>query len=115
MARSHGLLDYDASHTSNTTESDPGEPSFTFDTVSCNDVRKVIMAMPSNKVPGYERVPLFVIKDCLPHIQPTFTGPINSSLANSVLKAIMRSLTILVPLVAPGPLQGDRKDRLKSI
>ena len=54
LARSYGLLDYDASHTSNTTESDPGEPSFTFDTVSCNDVPKVIMAIPSNKAPGYD-------------------------------------------------------------
>ena len=58
LARSHGLLDYDASHTSNTSESEQGEPSFTFDTVSCNDVHKVIMAMPSSKAPGYDRVPI---------------------------------------------------------
>ena len=29
------------------------------------DVQKVIMAMPSNKAPGYDRIPVFVIKDCL--------------------------------------------------
>ena len=84
LARSDGLLDYDASHTSNTSESEQDEPTFTFDTVSCNhvDVLKVIMTMPSNKAPGYDRVPLFVIKDCLriPHILPTLIGLINSSL-----------------------------------
>lgn len=40
------------------------------------------MAMPSNKAPGCDRVPLFVIKDCVPYILPTLTDLINS--ANSV-------------------------------
>ena len=48
------------------------------------DVRKVIMAMPSNKAPGYDRIPVFVIKDCLPYILPTLTALINSSFSNSV-------------------------------
>ena len=33
--------------------------------ITSEDVRKVIMAMPSNKAPGYDRIPLFEIKDCL--------------------------------------------------
>ena len=41
------------------------------------------MAMPSNKAPGYDRVPLMVIKDCLPSILPMLTELINSSLTNS--------------------------------
>ena len=48
------------------------------------DVRKVIVAMPSNKAPGYDRIPVFVIKDCLPYILPTLTALINSSFSNSV-------------------------------
>ena len=36
-------------------------------------MRKVFMAMPSNKAPGYDRIPLLVIKDCLPHVLPTFS------------------------------------------
>ena len=39
--------------------------------------------MPSNKAPGYDRIPLFVIKDCLPYILPTLTTLINSSFACS--------------------------------
>ena len=42
------------------------------------------MAMPSNKAPGFDKVPLFVVKDCLAHILPATTNIINSSLANSI-------------------------------
>ena len=47
------------------------------------DVRKVIVAMPSNKAPGYDRIPVFVIKDCLPYILPTLTALINSDKVGS--------------------------------
>lgn len=99
LASAHRLLDYDALYTCGTSE--PGEPSFTFDTVSCNDVPKVIMAMPSNQAPGYDRVPLFVIKDCLPHIQPTLTGLINSSFANSVFLCAWKRAAV-APLLKEG-------------
>ena len=41
-----------------------GFASSTLDSVSCYDVPKEIMVMPSNKALGYDR--LLVIKDCLP-------------------------------------------------
>ena len=56
---------------------------FEFKARTSEDVRKVIMAMPSNKAPGYDRIPLFVIKDCVPHVLPTLTAPINLSFASS--------------------------------
>ena len=57
---------------------------FDFKAITREDVRKVIMAMPSNKAPGYDRIPVFVIKDCLPFILPALTVLINSSFSNSV-------------------------------
>ena len=42
------------------------------------------MAMPSNKASGFDKVPLFVVKDCFAHILPAITNVINSSLANSI-------------------------------
>ena len=65
----------------------------------CNDARKVIMAMPSNKASGCDRVPLFVIKDCLPHILPTLTGLINS--ANSVFPYAWKR-AVVVPHLKDG-------------
>ena len=40
--------------------------------------------MPSNKAPGFDKVPLFVVKDCLAQTLPAITNIINSSLANSI-------------------------------
>ena len=52
---------------------------FDFKAITSEDVRKVIMAMPSNKAPGYDKIPVFVIKDCLSYILPALTASINSS------------------------------------
>ena len=57
---------------------------FDFKAITSEDVRKVIMAMSSNKAPGYDRIPVFVIKDCLSYILPALTVLINSSFSNSV-------------------------------
>jgi len=58
---------------------------FDFKAITSGDVRKVIMAMPSNKAPGYnDRIPVFVIKDFLSHILPAIIVLINSSFRNSV-------------------------------
>ena len=57
---------------------------FDFKAITSEDVRKVIMAMPSNKPPGYDKIPVFVIKDCLSYILPALTALINSSFSNSV-------------------------------
>jgi hypothetical protein len=60
----------------------PDSDLFTFQEVSCPEVREVIMAMPLSKAPGYDKVPLSVVKDCLPHILPILTDLINSSFTN---------------------------------
>ena len=63
--------------------------------------KKVIMAMPSNKAPSYDRIPVFVIKDVLLYILPALTVLINSSFSNSVFpKAWKRSE--VVPLLKDG-------------
>ena len=79
LARSLGLTDYLPSCSNNSPKS--GEGLFDFKPVSCSEVREVLTVMPSNKAPGYDRIPLFVIKDCLPYIFLTLTRLINSSFA----------------------------------
>ena len=74
---------------------------FDFRAITSEDVQKVIMAMPSNKAPGYDRIPVFVIKDCLSYILPALTVLINSSFSNPVFpKAWKRSE--VVPLLKDG-------------
>lgn len=57
------------------------------------------MAMPSNEAPDCDRVPLFVVKDCLPHILPTLTGLMNS--ANSVFPYALKR-AVVVPHLKDG-------------
>ena len=82
LAKSYGLDTRSSLISTNVTYAEAEQ--FEFQPVFCADVRKVIMAMPSNKAPGFDKVPLFVVKDCLAHILPTITNIINSSLANSI-------------------------------
>ena len=82
LAKSYGLDTRSSLISTNVTYAETEQ--FDFQPVSCADVRKVIMAMPSNKAPGFDKVPLFVVKDCLAHILPAITNIINSSFANSL-------------------------------
>ncbi|RMX56255.1 hypothetical protein pdam_00024343, partial [Pocillopora damicornis] len=40
--------------------------------------------MPTDKAPGFDKVPISVVKDCLEHILPTLTDLINHSFSSSV-------------------------------
>ena len=55
-------------------------PMFFLRPVSTNEVQEIISSMPSNKSPGYDKVSMKVIKDCLPHVVQTLTNIINESL-----------------------------------
>ena len=77
LTRSLELTDYLPSCSNNSPKS--GEGLFDFKPASCSDVREVLTVILSNKAPGYDRIPLFVIKDCLPYILPTLTRLMNSS------------------------------------
>ena len=55
-----------------------------FQPVTPDDVRKVILDIPTNKAPGFDKVPISVVKDCLEHILPTSTDLINHSFSSSV-------------------------------
>ena len=45
---------------------------------------KVILDMPTDKAPGFDKVPISVVKNCLEHILPTLTDLINHSFSSSV-------------------------------
>ena len=60
------------------------ESSFVFQSVTPEDVREVILNMPANKAPGFDKVPISVIKDCLEYILPTLTDLINNSFSGPI-------------------------------
>ena len=91
-----------------------GEGLFDIKLVSCSEVRKVLTVMPSNKAPGYDRIPLFVIKDCLPYILPTLTRLINSSFACSEFPRAWKK-SVIVPHLKDGDHEVPNNNRPISL
>ena len=112
LAKSYGLDNRSSLISTNVTYAEAEQ--FEFQPVSCADVRKVILAMPSNKAPGFDKVPLFVVKDCLAHILPAITNIINSSLANSIFPRAWKRGEV-VPHLKDGDLEVPNNNRPISL
>ena len=77
---------------------------FEFKAVTCEDKRKVIMVMPLNKAPRYDRIPSFGIKDCLFHLLPTLTALVNLLFASSAFPNTWKKSVVM-----PHLKDGDHK------
>ena len=62
------------------------------------------MSFQSNKVPGYDKVPMSVIKDTLPCILPAQTDIVNNSLLSLVFPASCK-----ISEVVPPPTDGNHE------
>jgi hypothetical protein len=60
--------------------------------------------MPDNKAIGIDKIPIRVIKDCLPVISPWITSIINNSLANNIFPNTWK-----IAEVSPIPKEGDHE------
>ena len=72
------------------------------------------MAMPSNKAPGYDRILLFAIKDCLPYVLPTLTALANLSFASSAFPRAWKK-SVVVPRHKDGDHQIPNNNRPISL
>ena len=52
---------------------------FAFHTVECKQIQEIVLAMPTNKAPWIDKIPMQVVKDSLPVISPSLTSIINTS------------------------------------
>ena len=77
-------LNYDLSSANFQHQTFTIEDQFTFGAVREKDVESIIKGMTTNKAPGYDKIPVRVIKDSLPAILPAVTDLINSSFQTSV-------------------------------
>ena len=77
---------------------------FHFHAVSSSEVQRVVMSFPSDKAPGYDKIPMSVIKDALPCILPILTLIVNRSLLSSVFPAAWK-----ISEVVPLPKDGDHE------
>ena len=81
-----------------------------FRAVTSDDVRKVIMDLPSNEALGYDRIPFFVIRDCLPHVLPTLTALVNLSFASSAFPRALKK-SVVVPHLKDGDREVPNNNR----
>ena len=64
---------------SNSSVADSATSTFSFQPVSCNEVKRIILTMPSNKSPGFDKVSMKVIRDSLPVV----LGPLCSFITST--------------------------------
>ena len=68
---------------------------FTFRPVECSEIEHIIFSMPTGKAPGIDKIPLRVIKDCLPAILPTLTSIVSNLLTSGVFPSIWKTAEVI--------------------
>jgi hypothetical protein len=79
----------------------PEDELFYFRPVTSEEVNKVILSMPNNKTPGYDKVPVKVIKNCLPEILDTVTTLINLSFKSNTFPCEWKK-SVVIPHLKEG-------------
>ena len=79
----------------------PSDQLFNFQSVTCTEVQRIIIAMPSNKSPGPDKIGMRVFKDCLPIILGPLTHMINCSPMTSTFPDLWK-ISEVIPLLKEG-------------
>lgn len=91
-----------------------GQDQFAFSSVHCSEVEDIIKAMPSNKAPGFDKVPIRVVKDSLPATLPFITAIINASFKSSVFPNIWKTAEV-IPILKQGNHEEANNNRPISL
>ena len=59
----------------------PLSEQFTFNAVKCEQVQNIVTSLASGQAPGTDKIPILMIKDCLPALLPSLTSIINATFA----------------------------------
>lgn len=76
---------------------------FSFDPLTCNKVEKIINSMASNKAPGLNKIPIHVVKDCLPAILPSVTSIVNATFNSQKFPTAWKTAEVVPILKARDP------------
>ena len=63
---------------------------FEFQPVSENDVANIILNLPSNKAPGFDKVPARILKDSLPATLQIITSLMNNSFKSNTFTSVWK-------------------------
>ena len=87
---------------------------FTLSTVDYKQVERIIAAMPSNKAPGIDKIPIRVIKDCLNPIVHPITSIVNASFQNCVFPSKWKTAEV-TPILKEGDHEQANNNRPISL
>ena len=73
----------------------PLSQQFTFRTAECSEIEQVVNSMATGKAPGSDKIPLRVIKDCLPAVLPTLTSVVSNSLTSGVFPSMWKTAEVI--------------------
>ncbi|XP_073228523.1 uncharacterized protein [Porites lutea] len=87
---------------------------FTLSTVDYKQVERIIAAIPSNKAPGIDKIPIRVIKDCLNPIVHPITSIVNASFQNCVFPSKWKTAEV-TPILKEGDHEQANNNRPISL
>ena len=87
---------------------------FEFHAVTEQDTEKIVKHIPSNKVPGLDRVSARVLKDSLPVTLPIITNLIITSFASNCFAQVWKS-AVVIPNFKSGDLDHPENTRPISL
>ena len=80
----------------------PASEQFVFDAnVNINQVQKIIKSLATNKSAGIDKIPIRVIKDCLPAILPSITSIINATFLSAQFPNVWK-IAEVTPILKDG-------------
>ena len=74
---------------------------FEFQPVSENDVANVILNLPSNKAPGFDKIPARILKDSLPATLHIITSLMNNFFKSNTFARVWKIAESLLELMTP--------------
>ena len=87
---------------------------FTFQSITEDDVKKIIRSLPSNKAPGCDKVNARILKDSLAVITPIITSLINNSFSSNIFPLPWKKAEI-VPILKSGDSEEPANTRPISL
>jgi hypothetical protein len=68
---------------------------FSFQPLTSADIDRVIVNMPANKAPGFDKISIHVLKNCYPYISQTVAGLIHSSFHQEVFPVAWKKAEVM--------------------
>ena len=82
--------------------------------MECKQIQEIVLAMPTNKAPGIDKIPMRVVKDSLPVILPSLSSIINTSFVKGTFPLLWKMAEV-TPILKDGDHEQANNNRPVSL